>query len=108
MRAGDNAVIVDAIDHHLDGLAHARGKKLGADPLLMPHETVVALGLNLLWYLPRKRVGRGAGNVLVFEAADAAELRFGKPGEKLGEILLGLAGEADDEGRANGKVGADF
>ena len=52
-------------------------------------------------------VGGRAGHRLVLEAADAGELRFLQPVEQDLEVGLGLAGEADDEGGADGEVGAD-
>ena len=42
----------------------------------------------------------GARDRLVFEAADAIDLGFFEPVEQIGKIGIGLAGEADDEGRA--------
>ena len=52
-------------------------------------------------------VGRGAGDRLVFERADAVELGFVEPVEQEREILLGLAGKADDESRADRQFRAD-
>ena len=94
MRAGDGALGIDLIDQDLDRLADARGEQLGADRLLVPHQPVIALGLDLLGHMAGQRVGRGAVDILIFEAADARELGFGKPIEQQGEVLLGLAGEA--------------
>jgi hypothetical protein len=51
-------------------------------------------------------VRAGAGDVLVLEAADAVELRLVEPVEQVPEFRLGLAGVADDEGRAQREVGA--
>src|SRR3954447_11084872 len=45
---------------------------------------------------------------LVFEAADAIELGLLQPGQQLLKLGLGLAGEADDEGRADREVRADL
>src|SRR5208283_1794203 len=44
---------------------------------------------------------------LVLEGADAVELGFVEPVEKEAEVLLRLAGKADDEGRADGELRAD-
>ncbi len=48
-------------------------------------------------------VGARAAHRLVFEGADAVELGFVEPVEQQPEILLRLAGKADDEGRADGQ-----
>ena len=53
-------------------------------------------------------IGLGAGDGLVLEAADTLEARFAQPGQEIFEIVLGLAGEADDEGGADGDVRADL
>ena len=45
---------------------------------------------------------------LVAEAADAIERGFVEPVEQHLEVLLGLAREADDEGRAQRQIGADL
>ena len=50
-------------------------------------------------------VGGGALDRLVLEAADAREPRLLQPVEQDREVRLRLAGEADDEGGADGKVG---
>ena len=73
----------------------------------MLHQPRVALLLHLLRHLARKGVGRGAVDILIFEAADAGEPRLAQPIEQEGEVLLGLAGKADDEGRADGEVRAN-
>ena len=56
-------------------------------------------------------VGQGVGpcpcDVFVLEATDAVELRFVQPIEQVLEFRLGLTRVADDEGRAQGDVGAD-
>ncbi len=67
-----------------------------------------SLLLHLLGDGAREVVGLGAGDGLVLEAANAVELRLAQPIEKEREILLGLAGEADDERRADGEIGADL
>ena len=52
-------------------------------------------------------VGGGAAHRLVFEAADAVERGFLQPLQQIVEVGVGLAGEADDEGRAQRDVRAD-
>src|SRR4029077_19819503 len=46
----------------------------------------------------------GAVDILIFEATDAIESRFAQPIEQDREVLLGFAGEADNEGRTDGEV----
>src|SRR5690606_39830264 len=43
---------------------------------------------------------------LVLEAAHAVQLGFAQPVEQVLEVLLGLAGETDDEGGADGQLRA--
>ncbi len=70
------------------------------------HEAVPALFLHLLRHGVRRVSFAGApSHRLVLEAADAVELGFIEPVEQQFEIRLGLAGEADDEGRAQREVG---
>ena len=94
MRAGDGSFRIDFVDDHLDGLPYAGGEQLGADRLLMPHQPVVARLLHLLGNLVRERIRSGAVDILIFEAADARELRLGEPIEKAREIILGLSRES--------------
>src|SRR4051794_36568201 len=68
------------------------------------HEAVPALALHLLRHGCSEVVCRRAGDGLVFEAAGAVDLRLVEPVEKQRKIRLGLAREADDEGRADGKI----
>ena len=72
------------------------------------HQAGVALFLHLLGH----RIGQGIGGCaldrLEAEGADAVELRFVQPVQQILEIGLGLAGEADDEGRADRDVRADL
>ncbi len=71
------------------------------------HEAVPAV----LFDLGADVVGQGVGpcpcDVLVLEAADAVELRFIQPVEQVLEFFFGFTRIADDEGGAQGNVGAD-
>ena len=70
--------------------------------LLPLHEALPAALLDLVGHgLEAEIVGAGARDRLVFEGADAIELGLVEPVEQHAEILLGLAGKADDEGRAD-------
>ena len=71
-------------------------------------EAGAALFLQRFGHRIRQSVGCGARDRRESEAADAIELRLLEPVEQLLEIRVGLAGEADDEGRADGDVGADL
>jgi hypothetical protein len=83
---------------------HPGCQQLGADRLLVLHQAVVALLLDLFREVAGQCVGGSAADILIFEAAHARELRLCKPIEQELEVLLGVAGKADDEGRADGKV----
>ncbi len=98
--------LVHLVDDHLDPAADPRGELRGADRLRLGHEAVPALLLDRLGHVIGQRVGAGAGDVLVAEAADPVELRRIEPVEQVRELGLGLAGVADDEGRAQHQLGA--
>src|SRR5215472_9963536 len=98
----------DLVDDHLLAGADLALEAPRRDRLLVPHEAVVALGLDLLGHGRGEIVGGGAAHRLILETADAIESGFVEPVEQDGEILLGLAREADDEGRAQRDVGADL
>jgi hypothetical protein len=83
-----------------------RELRLG-DRLRLFHEAVPALFLDLFGHVIGQGVRPRAGDVFVFEASDPVELRLVQPVEQGLELRLGLAGVADDEGRAQGDVGAD-
>jgi hypothetical protein len=70
------------------------------DFLLRLHETVPALFLDFVRHGRGTIVRRRAIHRLVFEAADAIERGCVQPLQEQFEVLLGLAGKADDEGRA--------
>ena len=80
----------------------------GADRGGLFHDPGVALFLDLFGHRVGQRVGGGALDRLEAERADAVELGFVEPVEQILEILLGLAGEADDEARADRDVGRDL
>ena len=79
------------------------------DRLLVRHEAMPALFLDVVGHdAARQVVGGRAAHRLVSEAADAIERGFVEPIEQDLEIGLGLAGKADDEGRAERQIGADL
>jgi hypothetical protein len=106
-RASLGAVGAGLVDDDGQPLADLGLEDFGADRLLRLHEALPAALLNLGRHEGEAQlVGRRAFHRLVFERADAVELRFFQPVEQQFEILFGLAGEADDEGRADGEIGA--
>ena len=70
------------------------------------HEAREPLFLNFRRHVRRDVVGRGAFDRRILECADAIELRLVQPGQQFFELGFGLAGEADDEGAANGEIRA--
>src|SRR5262249_41832092 len=78
------------------------------DRALGLHEAMPALLLDFFRHRFGQRIGGRAVHGLVAEAADAIELRLLQPIQQQAEILLGLAREADDEGRAKGDVRTDL
>ena len=99
---------IDRVDDHVDRAADLGRELGGGDGGGLLHEAGVALLLDLLGHDAGQGVGGGAADRLEAEGADAVELGLVEPVEQIVEILLGLAGEADDEGRADGDVGADL
>src|SRR5581483_2436975 len=81
---------------------------LRRDCLLMPHQPVPALLLDLVRDRGAERIRGRALDRLVAEAADAIELGFGEPVEQQCKIFLGLARKTYDEARAQGEIGADL
>src|ERR1700722_6924654 len=96
------------VDDGLEALADLGGELLCADRLGALHETLVAACFDLVRHrLSAEIVRRRAFDRLVLERADAIELGFVQPIEQETKILLGLAGKADDESRADGQFRAD-
>src|SRR6516165_9178568 len=98
---------VSLVDDHLLTRADSAPEASRGDRLLMPHEAMPALLLHRVGDRGGKLVGERACNRLVTEAADAVEFCLIEPIEQAAEILFTLAGKADDEGRADGEIGAD-
>jgi hypothetical protein len=94
MRARNGAVLAYCIDQHLNGLPHPGRQQFGTDGLLVLHQAVVTLLLDLFREVTGQRVRGGAADIFIFEAAHARELRLFKPIEKELEVLLGLPGKA--------------
>src|SRR5262249_31458909 len=99
---------VNLVDDHLLARADPAPETSRGNRLLMPHEAMPALLFHRVGNSGCKLVGERARNRLVTEAADAMELCLIEPIEQESEILFTLAGKADDEGRADGEVWADF
>src|ERR1700719_3942682 len=97
----------DRVDDDLLAGADMALEAARRDYLLALHETVPALLLDLIRHGVAEIVGGRAFHGLVAEATDPIERRLVKPVEQEGEFLLGLAREADNEGRPQGDVGTD-
>ncbi len=100
--ATDRTLLLDFVDQHFDFAADAQLQTCGTDRLLVLHEAIPASLLDLVRdFVQAQVVGRCTFHWRILEAADAIELGFGEPVEQVLEVFFGLAGEADDEGRAN-------
>ena len=96
------------VDDDLEALADLGGEFLRADRLRASHETLVAARFDVVRHrLKAEIVGRRSFDRLVLERADAVELGLVQPVEQETKILLGLAGKADDESRADGQFRTD-
>src|SRR5205823_4249659 len=78
------------------------------DRLLVRHEPVPAVFLDLVGHRRREIVCDRALDRLVAEAPDAVELRLVEPIEQLLKVCVGLAGKAHDEGRAYRELRTDI
>ncbi len=95
------------VDDDGQALADLPGQPGRRNLLLALHETVPAGFLDLLRHLfEPELVGARSLDRLVLEAAGPVDPGFVEPVEQHLEIFLRLAGEADDEGGAHGKVRA--
>src|SRR5208282_2127399 len=96
------------VDDDFEALADFRREFLRADRLDALHEALVPARLDVVGHgLKAEIVGGRSLDRLVRESADAIELRFIEPVDKELEVILGLAGKADDEGRPDDKLRAD-
>src|SRR4029077_5503834 len=68
--------------------------------LLVRHQALVALGLDVVRHRAVERIGGCAFDRLILEAADAIDLRLVEPGQQIVELGFGLAVNSDAEGRA--------
>ena len=96
------------VDDDLEPPADFPRELFRADRLLPQHQALVARRLDPGRHRGKSQiVGRRALYRLVLEGADAVELRLIEPVEQELEILLGLAGKTDDEGRADRQLRAE-
>jgi hypothetical protein len=84
---------IDVINQHGELAAHFRGHALLGDGGGLFHEARVPLFHDFRRDRARERVGRGAFDRGILEAADAIELRLAEPVEQLLELGVGFAGE---------------
>src|SRR6185437_7894382 len=103
--ASDCNTVVNGVDEHTHASAHLGFQAFRADFRGALHETDPALFLHFLGDMSRERIGAGALDGRVLEAADTVELRLVHPVEQLLELRFGLAGEPDDESTADHQVG---
>ena len=96
-RAGDRFVVllVDVVDQHIDLAADLGLEDLRRNFLLRRHEALPALLLHFVGHLRQAQIiGLGARHRLVFETADALELRLLQPLQQIVEIRFRLARES--------------
>ncbi len=102
-------MLVDFVDQHFDFLADTQLQACRADGLLMGHEALPTVLLDVVWNDGCvQQVGWRAFYRRVLEATDAVELGFGQPVQQVLEVFFGLAREADDEGRTDDQLRADL
>src|SRR5262249_13921426 len=98
------SVVVDGIDQYVDRRPYLRRQLLSRNSRRKRHDSFEALLLDVLWNLLVHRRRRGTFDGFELEGANAVELRLLEPGEKIGDVLFGLAREADDKRGAYGEV----
>src|SRR5262245_11329263 len=91
---------VGSIDDRLDLAADLGGAPGAGDFLLRPHDLVAPRQLDLLGKMVRQAIRGRARFARIWEDAASLELLLADKGVQLLELLLRLAGEADDECRA--------
>src|SRR5262245_17582158 len=79
--APDGTLGVDLVDEDVDAPANESAVEGATHLLLHRHQSVPALLLELFGDRARQRVGGSAGDGLVFEAANACQLRLLQPGQ---------------------------
>ena len=90
--------------HDLDAAAQLPGVLLGGDPVLQCGEPFEALLHHGLGQLVRQVGGGGAGPLGVLEGEGGGEAGLLHDVQGGLEVLLGLAGEADDDVGGDGRV----
>ena len=104
-RPSTTVVVLDRLDEHHDLLADALLGPLGGELLGQPGDVLDPVADLVLVELAVER--RGLGAVLVGVAEDADRVEPGRLEEvaERREVVLGLAGEADDEVGADARLG---
>ena len=95
-------------DHDLHPAAELTGVFLGGDPVLQGGQALKALLDHGLGELVRQVRGGGAGTLGVLEREGGGEARLLDDVQRGLEVLLGFAGEADDDVRGDGGVRDPF
>ena len=106
-RARQRALRRDCVHQHAQRLADAPAQPSRADSLLRLHQPRAPLLAQRCGDGIGKRVRARARDRRIGEAADAVELGLLQEREQLGELGLGLAGKARDEGAADRDLGTD-
>ncbi len=105
-RAGHRDVVFDHIHQALLHAADLGFQTQRRDLRLLGHEARQALLFHFFGHLIRQRVGAGAIDRRIRKRTDAVQLRLIQEVQQGFEFGIGLAGEADDEGRAHGDLRA--
>ncbi|CAN0621223.1 protein of unknown function [Burkholderia multivorans] len=107
-RAADAAFFADLVDQHLERLADLALDALRGHFLRDFHEARAARLAHVVRQRAVQFVRARAFDRRIREAADAIQLCLADEVEQRLELLLGLAGEARDEGAADRQVRADL
>src|SRR5690606_3622185 len=103
---GERTLLVDVVDEHVDLAVDPAFETLRGDILLEGHQAHAAFVAHFLGYRIGQFVRGRALDRRVREGADTVEFGLGEKLQQFLEIFFGLAGEAGDEGRANGQIRA--
>ena len=103
---GGATVLATFPDGHqqLDGVSYLSGVLLQRDSLLKIDESLIALLDDRFGQLAVELGRRRSGSLRILERERRAEARGGDDVEGVLEVLLGLAGEADDQVGGDGGV----
>src|SRR5690606_39219260 len=101
-------VFVDLVDQHIDFPAYLLCQTRGGDGLLMRHEALPSILLDLVGNMVGQFVGACANDRRILEAPYAIQLSFGHPVQQVLEVFFGFTRQTYDESRAQGQVRTDL